>query len=52
MPGASAQVVDNDKAGLEAQKQSLFQQMLRNPANLEVAFAYADVSARTQEPDL
>jgi hypothetical protein len=31
---------------LEAQKTALFQQMLRNPDNLDVAFAYADVSAR------
>jgi Tetratricopeptide repeat len=35
-----------EKATLEAQKNALFQQMLRNPDNLDVAFAYADVSAR------
>ncbi len=35
-----------EKATLEAQKNALFQQMLRHPDNLDVAFAYADVSAR------
>jgi Tetratricopeptide repeat len=35
-----------EKATLEAKKSALFQQMLRNPANLDVAFAYADVSAQ------
>jgi len=45
-PGATAQVADDDKAALEAQKQSLFQQMLRNSADLDVAFAYADIAAR------
>src|SRR5208283_3370548 len=45
-PTANAQAADEDKAGLEAQKQSLFQQMLRNPANLDIAFAYADIAAR------
>jgi len=35
-----------DKSRLEAQKDALFQQMLRNPANLDATFAYADVSAR------
>ena len=34
------------RRALEAQKEALFQQMLRNPANLDVTFAYADVSAR------
>ena len=35
-----------DKTMLEAQKNALFQQMLRYPDNLDVVFAYADVSAR------
>jgi tetratricopeptide (TPR) repeat protein len=35
-----------DKAALEARKEALFQQMFRDPANLDVTFAYADVSAR------
>jgi len=44
---ALAQARPNDeKTRLEARKESLFQQMLRNPANLDVTFAYADMSAR------
>jgi len=44
---AAAQTApDQDRARLEAEKASLFGQMLRNPANLDVTFAYADVSAR------
>jgi hypothetical protein len=39
-------ISDADRARLEAQKEVLFQQMLRNPANLDVTFSYADVSAR------
>ncbi len=35
-----------EQAQLQEQKQALFQQMLNNPANLDVAFSYADVSAR------
>jgi len=46
-PSATAQTVaDADKGRLEARKEALFQQMLANPANLDVTFAYADVSAR------
>jgi tetratricopeptide (TPR) repeat protein len=37
---------EKEKTTLEAQKNALFQQMLHNPDNLDVAFAYADVSAR------
>jgi len=44
---ATAQTLMNeDKAALQAQKEQLFQQMFRDPANLDVTFAYADVSAR------
>ena len=44
---AAAQTAsDQDRARLEAEKASLFAQMLRDPANLDVAFAYADVSGR------
>jgi hypothetical protein len=44
---AAAQTAsDQDRARLEAEKASLFEQMIRNPANLDVTFAYADVSAR------
>ena len=39
-------VSDADRARLEVHKEALFQQMLSNPANLDVTFAYADVSAR------
>jgi hypothetical protein len=35
-----------DHTALEAQKDQLFQQMLANPANLDVVFAYANVSAQ------
>lgn len=35
-----------DRAALQSRKDALFQQMLREPANLDVAFAYADVSAK------
>ncbi len=37
---------DADRSTLEAQKDKLFQQMLANPANLDVVFAYANVSAK------
>ena len=43
---AAQEVSGQDKATLEAQKEALFQQMFRDPANLDVTFAYADVSAR------
>jgi hypothetical protein len=43
---AAQTVSDQDRARLEAEKASLFEQMLRDPANLDVAFAYADVSGR------
>jgi tetratricopeptide (TPR) repeat protein len=41
-----AVAADDDQAALEAKKKALFQQMLANPANLDVAFAYADVAAK------
>src|ERR1700730_9151484 len=40
------QLNDEAKAALQKQKDSLFQQMLRNPGNLGVTFAYADVAAK------
>ena len=48
---APAEVVAQPAAGdetasLQAQKDALFQQMLSDPGNLDVTFAYADVSAR------
>ena len=42
----TARADDGDRAALEAQKSRLFQQMLDNPANLDVTFAYANVSAK------
>ena len=43
---AAESLPSSDRAQLEAQKEALFQRMLRNPANLDVTFAYADVSAK------
>src|ERR1700720_3400064 len=43
---AAQEVSSQDKAALEAQKEALFKKMFRDPANLDVTFAYADVSAR------
>jgi tetratricopeptide (TPR) repeat protein len=42
----TAQADGADQAALEAQKDQLFQKMLANPANLDVAFDYANVSAQ------
>jgi hypothetical protein len=45
--GAVAQPAEGeDAASLQAQRDGLFQQMLGDPGNLDVTFAYADVSAR------
>ncbi len=35
-----------ERAQLQAQKEALFQAMLRDPGNLDITFAYADVSAK------
>jgi tetratricopeptide (TPR) repeat protein len=35
-----------ERAALETRQAQLFQEMLRDPSNLDVTFAYADVSAR------
>lgn len=46
---ASAAIADDaapDQAALQAKKEALFQQMLKNPSNLDVTFAYADVAAQ------
>lgn len=49
-PMALAQPLSSvETARLEARKEALFQQMLRNPANLDVTFAYADVATRLQD---
>jgi len=44
---AAQAAAGEDGADLQAQKDALFQRMLRDPANLDVTFAYADVSARS-----
>jgi tetratricopeptide (TPR) repeat protein len=47
VPRVTAQeLAAQGRAQLEARQQSLFQQQLHDPANLDVMFAYADVSAR------
>lgn len=43
---ACAWADDSDKSQLEQKKDALFQQMLREPSNLDVTFAYADVAAK------
>lgn len=43
---SAAQEPGADRATLQSRKEALFQQMLREPANLDVAFAYADASAK------
>lgn len=45
--GAVAETLTSEgRAALETKKEALFQQMFRDPANLDVTFAYADASAR------
>jgi hypothetical protein len=46
MAAAAQALSSSEKAALEAKKNALFQQMLRNPGNLDATFAYADVAAR------
>lgn len=41
-----AQLADAEQARLQAQKEALFRQTLRDPSNLDVAFAYANVAAK------
>ncbi|MGH6740001.1 MAG: tetratricopeptide repeat protein, partial [Bradyrhizobium sp.] len=43
---SNAQLSAPDRGSLEAKKAALFQQTLRDPANLDVAFAYADAAAK------
>ena len=42
----AAQPASSEKTVLQARKDALFREMLRDPANLDIAFAYADLSAR------
>ena len=47
MSSPSAQELSaTERAQLQAQKEALFQKSLRDPANLDTAFAYADVAAK------
>src|SRR5271166_87318 len=46
-PQPAAQTLSgSEQSRLESKKSALFQQMLRNPGDLDATFAYADVSAR------
>ena len=45
-PSSAQQLSATERAQLQAQKDALFQKSLRNPADLDTAFAYADVSAK------
>lgn len=46
VPSSAQELPAADRTQLQAQKDALFQKMLRDPANLDTAFAYADVSAK------
>src|SRR5258708_10866497 len=43
---SAQELSDAERAKLQAQKEELFQKTLRDPANLDVAFAYANASAK------
>jgi hypothetical protein len=45
-PARAQQLSAAERAPLVAQKEALFQRMLHDPGNLDIAFAYADVSAK------
>ncbi len=44
--GTSAVAATGDKQALEARRQIIFEQILRNPANLDLSFEYAALSAQ------
>jgi Tetratricopeptide repeat len=46
VPASGQELSGPERAALQHQKDALFQQMLRNPANLDVTFAYANVAAK------
>ena len=46
MPSFAQNSANADQATLEAKKAELFQEMLANPANLDVTFAYAEIAAQ------
>src|SRR6266851_1725529 len=45
-PAAARDLSADERAQLEAKKAALFQEMLRNPANLDATFAYAEAAAK------
>jgi hypothetical protein len=45
-PAAAQELTAGDRVRLEAQKEVLFGQMFRDPANLDATFAYAEASAQ------
>lgn len=45
-PISAQELSITERAQLQAQKEQLFQQTLRDPGNLDTAFAYADISAK------
>src|ERR1700681_4876937 len=46
MPAVAQNDANADQTALQAKKAALFQQMLADPANLDVTFAYADAAAQ------
>jgi tetratricopeptide (TPR) repeat protein len=46
IPSSAQELTAAERAALQARKEALFQQMLKTPSNLDVTFAYADVSAK------
>jgi len=45
-PSSAQELSAAERAKLQAEKEALFQKTLKDPSNLDVAFAYADVSAK------
>jgi hypothetical protein len=43
---AAEPLSDSERAALQTRKDALFQEMLRDPSNLDVTFAYADAAAK------
>jgi hypothetical protein len=46
MPAAAQSIANADQTALEAKKATLFRQMLADPADLDVTFAYAETAAQ------
>ncbi|HVC51929.1 MAG TPA: tetratricopeptide repeat protein [Stellaceae bacterium] len=45
-PALAQELSTAERATLQAQKEALFQRMVRNPGNLDAAFAYAGIAAK------